>query len=54
MKKHHAKSLEIRFSEPEAFAFAVQVAVDGDRIAADKAKSETDRKESEKQQLTLV
>ena len=52
--KHKAKSLEIRFAEPEAFALVIEKAPDNDRIAKEKQQLEADRKAAELNQLPLV
>jgi hypothetical protein len=53
MPKHKAKQLECSWGE-EAFALAVQTTLDGDRIAAEKTKSEADRKAAEANQAELL
>lgn len=52
--KHQAKSIEIQFGEPEAFALAVEQTTDGDRIAKEEQQLEADRKTAEANQLPLV
>ena len=42
--------LEIEWDEPEPFALVPQQTTDGDRIAAEQLKRESDRAESAKQQ----
>lgn len=53
MKRAPIRQHEINWGEPESFALVVQQTVDGDRIAADRAKQLSDRKESDKKQLLI-
>jgi hypothetical protein len=52
--KHKAKQLEVQWGMPEAFALAIQVTLDGERIAREQQQQEADRKKAEKQQRDLT
>lgn len=48
-----SQQLDIRWTEPEAFALVVQQTSDGDRIAAERTESVANQQASEKYQMTL-
>ena len=54
MATHRSQQIEVSWDAPEAFQLLVQTAVDGDKIAAQQAQSQTDKQHAEKQQPELV
>lgn len=52
--KHKATPIEIKWSEPEAFALVPEQTLDGERIERERKQREADRKEAEQRQPQLV
>jgi hypothetical protein len=52
--KHKAKQVDIKWSEPEAFALVPEQTLDGERIVAENQQREADRKAADAQQPALI
>ena len=48
------KTTEIKWEKPEPFSLMAESATDGDRVAREIARRETDKQTTEKQQRKLI